>query len=173
MLILVDSGVLLRLMERADPQHGTIRQAVRTLTARGDELVAAFQNVAEFWNVCTRPATSRGGLGLDIGETDRRLRVLERILTILADHPTSYRLWRRLVVTHAVQGRQVHDARLAALMQAHGITHILTLNGSDFTRYPGITPVDPASLVPPPPPASGPVAPPTPAAPPTPPPTTP
>lgn len=48
--------------------------------------------------------------------------------------------------------KQVHDARLVALMQAHGITHILTLNGSDFTRYPGITPVDPASLAPPPPP---------------------
>ncbi len=72
MLILVDSGVLLRLMERADPQHAVIRQAVRTLTGRGDELAAGFQNIAEFWNVCTRPATSRGGLGLDIIETDRR-----------------------------------------------------------------------------------------------------
>ncbi len=104
MFILVDSGVLLRLMERADPQHSTIRQAVRTLTVRGDELVTAFQNVAEFWNVCSRPATSRGGLGLDIGETDRRGRVLERILTILTDHPAAYRLWRQLVVTHAVHG---------------------------------------------------------------------
>jgi predicted nucleic acid-binding protein len=65
-------------------------------------------------------------------------------------------LWRQLIVTHSVQGKQVHDARLAALMQAHGITHILTLNGSDFTRYPGITPIDPASLVPPPPPPRGP-----------------
>lgn len=151
MLILVDSGVLLRLMERADPQNGVIRQAVRTLTARGDELVTAVQNVAEFWNACTRLVTARGGLGLDIGETDRRARVLERILTILAEHPTAFRLWRQLVVTHAVQGRQVHDARLVALMQAHGITHILTLNGSDFTRYPGITPIDPASFAPPPP----------------------
>ncbi len=61
MLILVDSGILLRLMERADPQHGVIRHAIRTHTARGDELVTAFQNVAEFWNVCTRPTTSRGG----------------------------------------------------------------------------------------------------------------
>jgi predicted nucleic acid-binding protein len=54
------------------------------------------------------------------------------------------------VVAHGVQGKQVHDARLAALMLAHGITHILTLNGADFARYPGIVPIDPASLVPPP-----------------------
>jgi hypothetical protein len=40
MLILVDSGALLRLMERADPQHGVIRQTVRTLTAQGDEFKA-------------------------------------------------------------------------------------------------------------------------------------
>lgn len=166
MLILVDSGVLLRLMERADPQHGAIRQAVRTLTARGDELVTSLQNIAEFWNVCTRPAAARGGLGLDIGETERRVRVLERILTILAEHPAAYRSWRQLIVNHAVQGRQVHDARLVALMQAHGITHILTLNGSDFTRYTGITPIDPAGIAPPqPPPLTTPSTPVTPSTP--------
>ncbi len=146
MLILVDSGVLLRLMERADPQHGTIRTAVRNLIARGDELVTATQHMAEFWNVCTRPATARGGLGLSIAETDRRLRVLGRLVGLIADVPAAYPLWRQLIVTCSVQGKQVHDARLAALMQAHAMTHILTLNGTDFTRYPGITPIDPSSL---------------------------
>ena len=43
---------------------------------------------------------------------------------------------------------QVHDARLVALMQVHGITHILTLNRADFARYPGIVPIDPVSLSP-------------------------
>src|SRR5258708_29248006 len=125
MFILADSGVLVRLMERTDPQHPTIRAAVRALVARGDELVTTTQNVADFWNVCTRPAAARGGLGLSIAETDRRLRVLERLVQLLADLPTAYPLWRQLVVHHAVQGKQVHDARLAALMQAHAITHIL------------------------------------------------
>lgn len=151
MLILADSGILLRLMERADPQHGTIRTAIRVLTARGDELVTATQNVAEFWNVCTRTATARGGLGLSIAETDHRLRVLERFVQLIADLPTAFPIWRQLVVTHSVQGKQVHDARLAALMQAHAMTHILTLNGTDFTRYPGITPIDTSSLAAPPP----------------------
>ena len=40
--------------------------------------------------------------------------------------------------------------RLFALMHTIGITHILTLNGADFVRYPGIVPIDPASLSPPP-----------------------
>jgi predicted nucleic acid-binding protein len=156
MLILVDSGILLRLTNRADPQHAAIRQAVRTLTARGDELAIAVQNSAEFWNVSTRPATARGGLGVPIAEADRRLRVLERLFPVLADLPTAYAIWRQLVITHAVQGRQVHDARLVALMHAHGITHVLTLNGPDFARYPGIVTIDPAGLAAFAPPSSSP-----------------
>jgi hypothetical protein len=79
MLVLLDSGILLRLLEPTDPQHATIRGAVRSLRARGDTLLIASQNAAEFWNVCTRPATARGGYGLSVAEADRRLRILERL----------------------------------------------------------------------------------------------
>jgi hypothetical protein len=48
-------------------------------------------------------------------------------------------------------GVEVHDARLVALMQVHAITHILTLNAGDYTRYAAIVPIAPASLGPPPP----------------------
>jgi hypothetical protein len=43
--------------------------------------------------------------------------------------------WRELVVARGVMGVQVHDARLVALMQIHGIKNILTLNCADFSRY--------------------------------------
>jgi predicted nucleic acid-binding protein len=147
MLILIDSGILLRLLEPTDPQHPVIRQAIRTLRSRGDHLVTSPQNAAEFWNVCTRPATARGGFGLTIAEAERRLRIIERLFQVPPDHLASYALWRQLVVIHAVQGVQVHDARLVAYMQAHGITHILTLNGADFARYPGITAIAPTNLL--------------------------
>jgi predicted nucleic acid-binding protein len=123
---------------------------VRVLRRPGDTLVTAAQNAAEFGNVCTRPVSARGGYGLSIADADRRLRVIERLFQALPDRPASYQAWRRLIVAHAVQGVQVHDARLVALMQINGITHILTLNGSDFTRYPGIVPIAPTSLPPPP-----------------------
>ena len=56
-------------------------------------------------------------------------------------------IWKQLVVRHAVLGVQVHDARLVALMQAHNVTHILTLNPGDFHRYPGITAISPTDLL--------------------------
>jgi predicted nucleic acid-binding protein len=112
MNVLVDTGVLLRLLDRADLQHADIRSALRRLKGRGDTLVTAAQNLAEFWNVCTRPASARGGYGLAVPEVERRLRLVERLFPILMDTPSTYGLWRNLVVTYTVQGVQVHDARL-------------------------------------------------------------
>lgn len=155
MLILADSGILLRLLERSDPLHPVVRHAVQTILGRGDELVMSLQNVAEFWNGCTRPASSRGGYGLDTAETGRRVRVLERLFQLRADHPDTYRYWRQLASASAVQGRQVHDCRIAAFLLAHGISHILTLNGRDFVRYPGITVLDPTTIASTPPAAPG------------------
>jgi predicted nucleic acid-binding protein len=40
-----------------------------------------------------------------------------------------------LVVAHEVKGKLAHDARLAAAMQRHAITHLLTFNGVDFGRF--------------------------------------
>jgi predicted nucleic acid-binding protein len=147
MAVLADTGILVRLLERTDPQHALVRQAVRTLRIRGERMVTAPQNAAEFWNVCTRPAAARGGLGLTAAETDRRLRIIERLFQLLPDAPAAYILWRQLVVAHGVMGVQVHDARLVAFMMAHGIGEILTLNAPDFARYPSVRAVTPGALV--------------------------
>src|SRR5207249_9494314 len=146
MRVLLDSGILLRLVNRSDAEHATVRAALRLLRQRGESLVTAAQNMAEFWNVCTRPASARGGYGLPVAETQRRLRLLERLFVVLTEIPAAYPLWRNLVVAHAVQGVQAHDARLVALMQAHGIAHILTLNGADFARYPGVVAFEPTAV---------------------------
>src|SRR5438309_619784 len=98
MSVFVDTGILLRLLDRGDPQHTLIRQAARRLRQGGDYLVTSWQNAAEFWNVCTRPSTARGGLGLGIADAERRLRILERLFPILPDLPTAYGHWRTLIV---------------------------------------------------------------------------
>jgi predicted nucleic acid-binding protein len=147
MLTSSDTGILLRLLDRADPHHQAIRQALRVLRARGEELVTSPQNIAEFWNVCTRPASARGGYGLSVSETGRRVRIMERIFQVLPGSPAAFPLWKQLVVSHAVQGVQVHDARLVAWMLAHGITHILTLNTADFACYPGIVAWTPQDIL--------------------------
>jgi predicted nucleic acid-binding protein len=93
----------------------------------------------------TRPI-ARNGFGLTAAEAEREVRVIEAGMSLLADNEAIYREWRTIVVQHAVSGVQVYDARLAAAMLVHGISHILTLNITDFSRYSGVTVVHPDSV---------------------------
>ena len=60
---------------------------------------------------------------------------LGRPLTLLPDSPAVYEEWKRLVSRHAVSGAKVHDARLLAIMNVHGVRRILTFNTADFVRF--------------------------------------
>lgn len=146
MRCLLDSNILLRLSQPADPFHVAVRRALLRLRQQGAELVVVPQNLAEFWNVSTRPAAARGGYGQSIAETDRQLGLLLRRFTLLEELPGTTRRWRRLLVTQGILGVAVHDARLVAAMQAHQVTHILTLNDKDFARYSGIVALNPQNV---------------------------
>lgn len=97
---LIDTNVLLRSLQPDDPLYDQVRSALLSLRRRGHRLCYTSQNLAEFWNVCTRPATARGGFGLTVAETERRVRLIERRFLLLADSETVHRVWRRLLVRH-------------------------------------------------------------------------
>ena len=142
---LVDTNILLRIARRSDPQHKLIDAALAKLASEDTTLYYTHQNVAELWNVMTRPI-NRNGFGLTAAEAEREVRVIEAGMSLLPDNEAIYREWRRIVVQHAVSGVQVYDARLAAAMLVHGISQILTLNITDFSRYSGVTVVHPDSV---------------------------
>jgi predicted nucleic acid-binding protein len=54
--------------------------------------------------------------------------------------------WEILVSKYQVSGKLAHDAHLVAIMQVYSVTDILTFNGSDFRRFPGITILDPSNF---------------------------
>jgi len=147
MKYLLDTGVLLRLVHPTDPQHKDVVDALDLLKGLGHTFYCGMQNVAEFWNVTTRPAAARGGFGLTSEEAWRRLAVIELAIEVLTESPASYAEWKRLIVLHSVLGVQVHDARLVALMNAEGITHLLTFNPSDFKRYVQLTTATPRDIL--------------------------
>jgi predicted nucleic acid-binding protein len=146
MTYLVDTNVLLRWSQTQLPEHPLAFGAVDTLQRRGEVVFLTPQNLVEYWSVASRPASSNG-LGNDPAEVDRDVRRLEQFFPLVPDIPAIHGEWRLLVVALAVSGRQVHDARLAAVMRAHGIDRILTFNTADFLRDPGITAVHPRDAV--------------------------
>lgn len=142
---LVDTNILLRITRRSDPQYKIVDTALVRLAGQGTTLYYTHQNIAEFWNAMTRPV-ERNGLGLSVMETEREVRAIEAGMSLLADSEAVYREWRRIVVKYSVSGVQVHDARLAAAMYVHGVSHILTLNIGDFGRFDGLTALHPDSI---------------------------
>lgn len=141
-LLLVDTNVLLRLVEPAHGQHATAVDATELLDALGHQVVIVPQVVYEFWAVATRPVDANG-LGMTATETRSKLDGLLSMFRVLRDERAIYERWQQVVADHNVKGKQVHDARLVAAMLRHNISHLLTFNAPDFVRYSAVTVVEP------------------------------
>ena len=146
---LVDTSVLARLANTADPLNPVAQRAVLELHRCGEVLHVTAQNLVEFRNVATRPK-HLNGLGLSIVEAEAKSAVFEATFPLLPETPDIYPAWKALVQALGVIGKQVHDARLVAVCHVHRVTHLLTFNVSHFARLagfgPGVVVVDPATL---------------------------
>jgi predicted nucleic acid-binding protein len=145
MKYLLDTNILLRLVELNHPQQKEAGAALKNLRRQNHTFYILLQNISEFWNVCTRPI-DKNGLGLSISKTDSHLKRFERLFNFLPDTEEVYRNWRELVVKHSVLGVQVHDAKIVASMKAHNIQILLTFNPQDFKRYADVKAVEPKDI---------------------------
>jgi predicted nucleic acid-binding protein len=149
--VLVDSNILLRLVQRTHPDHSSARDAIDKLVLRRGNLFHVVPQVLyEYWVVATKPPSGpKPGLGLPVEKAERELDELHRFFTFLSDSHYTFRNWKQLVLKHGVTGVRAHDARLVAAMLDHGLTHLLTFNPGDFTRYgyPGITVLHPTDVL--------------------------
>jgi len=145
MAVLVDTNVLLRLLQPHHPHASSMAQnALDVLRGRSEPLTITFQNLVEFWVVITRPLADNG-LGFTIEKAVEEVGALKRFFVLLPELPLQGE-WERLVAIYRVSGKNAHDARLAAAMAVHSVNSILTFNTEDFARYPGISVLDPRTL---------------------------
>lgn len=149
MAYLIDTNVLVRLANTADPAYTVADRAVMELHRRGEALHVTAQNLIEFRGVATRPA-ALNGLGLSVAEAENKAAGIEAAFPLLPETPAIYPAGKALVAALGVIGKQVHDARLVAVYHAHRVTHLLTFNVAHFARLAtyglGVIVVDPASV---------------------------
>jgi len=146
MRVLVDTNILVR---SAQPNHPLWSQSTRAVSKLIRENGAVFfcsQNIAEFWNVATRPA-ALNGLGLSHEESLREVSSIETLLSLLPDVPAVYTAWKEIVRDNRVQGVKVYDARLVATMSVYAVESILTFNVADFKRYGNIAALHPSTVL--------------------------
>jgi predicted nucleic acid-binding protein len=143
---LLDTNVVVRLMEPAAAEHEMVKEAIRRLIAAGHALVLAPQVLTELWVVATRPVETNG-FGWHPSKTAEVIASLRNRFVLLDEGPAAFEGWLTLVQAAKVRGKRAHDARLAAVMLSQGVTQILTLNTADFDGLPGITALHPAAVL--------------------------
>jgi predicted nucleic acid-binding protein len=109
------------------------------------DLCVVPQVIYEFWSAATRPVNVNG-LGMNPERVVQSVQDLLRDFILLKDERGIYSIWQSLVAAHSVSGKASHDARLVAAMQRHGISHLLTFNGTDFARFTWINVHSPAEV---------------------------
>lgn len=134
MRVLVDTNVLLRTADVDHQQHATCRRSLELLAGAAAEICIVPQVLYEFWVVATRPIDVNG-FGMSHTQAAQSLQLLMHTYSFYGNDAGVFDLWRALVTNHAVLGKSAHDVRLVASMLSHGITHILTLNSRDFSRF--------------------------------------
>lgn len=144
---LADTNVAARWGLPSDPRYPVVRRAILALQAQREVISITPQILVEFHALATRPIGANG-LGWTAEVARNEARKIEAVFPLLPEIDTIYPLWAYLVDIYGIIGRQVYDARLVTVMQAHGVSHILTFNGNHFRRFAGITVVDPSSLIP-------------------------
>lgn len=143
---LLDTNILVYLIQASSDFHLSTFNAVMRLEAEQAELLLAPQNIVEFWGVCTRPVSS-GGLGCSPADASFRIGEIESRFTVLPETELVYERWKSVVRAVGVSGKQVHDARLAAIMHVNDVLAILTRNVEDFKRYSFLEAIDPEEIL--------------------------
>jgi predicted nucleic acid-binding protein len=148
-VILLDTNLLARITNSADPDCAVSRAAIQKLLAAPEGVIIVPQNLYEFWAVATRtpgaPPAGQNGLGMTPEQASQWLAFFQRRFTLLADRSDLSARWHVLVKSCRVRGFRSHDARLVAAMESYGIDRLLTFNGNHFAGY-SITVVHPASM---------------------------
>jgi predicted nucleic acid-binding protein len=144
MAVLLDTNILLRLLQPHHPHCPAAERALMILRNRNEVLNLTAQNLVESWAAITRPV-GENGLGFTTEQASAEVEALKRLFVLLPESPLLEE-WARLVVKYRVSGKNTHDARLVAAMTMHGVSSILTFNTQDFVRYGEIEVLDPRTL---------------------------
>ncbi len=145
MKFLLDTNILLRLSQPRHPHHEPTLAALDLLRHRELTLDIVPQNLYEYWAVATR-SQQENGLGFTAQRIQAEIASICQLFMLLRDERSIFDRWLIIVEQHDVRGKSTHDTRLVAAMQRHGLSHLLTFNRADFSRFTEISVLTPDEI---------------------------
>jgi uncharacterized protein len=141
-LIAVDTNVLVYAHREDSPFYEAAARSIAELAEGAGLWAIPWPCIHEFLAVVTHPRI--------YGPPTPLARALEQVdawlespsLVLLAESETHWPTLRELLSTGRIVGPQIHDARIAALCEQHGVRELWSAD-RDFSRFSSLTVVNP------------------------------
>jgi len=136
-MIAVDSNLLVYAHREDSPWHHAAYARIAELAEGAAAWAIPWPCIHEFLSIVTHPRIYAPPTPLEkaIDQVDAWLESPN--LVLLSESEGYWSQLRSLIQTGRVSGPQIHDARIAALCQQHGVSELWTID-RDFSRFPGL-----------------------------------
>ena len=141
-MIAIDTNILVYAHREDSPFHEAAFQRVAELAEGPATWAIPWACVHEFLAIVTHPRiyVPPTPLSHALDQVDAWLE--SPMLTLLAESGAHWPTLRALLATGRIAGPLVHDGRIAALCQQHGVRELWSAD-RDFTRFAGLAVVNP------------------------------
>lgn len=134
-MIAVDTNILVHAHRRDSPFHQPARAAIRTLAEGTRRWALPWPCIHEFHAKVTHPRIfdPPSTIAQALEQVDAWLE--SPSVTFLGEGPDHWARIRALVQAGQIVGPKIHDARIAAICLAHGVSTLWSAD-RDFSRFP-------------------------------------
>jgi uncharacterized protein len=141
-LICVDTNILVYAHREDSSFHEIAIRCVAELAEGSATWAIAWPCLHEFLAIVTHPRIYEPPTPLSRALDQVDAWVEAPTLALLTESTTHWQTLRALLVDGLIAGPQVHDARVAALCQQHGVRELWSAD-RDFSRFAGLKVVNP------------------------------
>ncbi len=136
-VIAVDTNILVYAHRQESPWHAAAAACLISLAEGGMPWAIPWPCVHEFFSVVTHPRIFRPPTPARLALTDLDAWFESPSLRLIGENEAYWPRIRHLLEKGSVAGPMVHDARIAAICQSHGVEALFSAD-RDFSRFPGL-----------------------------------
>ena len=130
----VDTNILVYAHRLDSPWHDRAAETLISLAESPEPWAIPWPCVHEFFSIATHPRIYRPPTPAERALADLDTWFESPSLRLIGETESYWLILRQMLRSSAATGPMVHDARIAAICLAHGVTTLLTAD-RDFSRY--------------------------------------
>lgn len=135
-MIAVDTNILVYAHREDSEWHGPARYRIRELAEGRERWGLPWPCIHEFIAIATHPGIYNPPSSLEEALDQMDAWLESPVAELLTETGTHWTVLKEQLMAGRLRGPMVHDARVAALCVAHGVTQLWSAD-RDFSRFPG------------------------------------